>query len=153
VRLYERVVPFYEALGASHRGVSRATPRFCGRGGPATPTSCSSRWRASRIGPPALSAARTNGFVERMNRTAAGRVLPGRRPHDLVSSEPQRFNVTSNRFLEHYNLQGSHQGYRLGGRTPAQALQESLGVAELPPLVPAEGEEMTHTRVVSQSGW
>jgi hypothetical protein len=42
-------------------------------------------------------------------------------------------------------LQRSHQGYRLGGRTPAQALQETLGVAELPSLVPLEGEEVTDT--------
>ena len=36
----------------------------------------------------------------------------------------------------------SHQGYRLAGRTPAQALQEALGITELPPVVAAaEGEE------------
>ena len=36
----------------------------------------------------------------------------------------------------------SHQGYRLGGRTPARTLQEALGLTDLPPLVPAEGEEV-----------
>ena len=50
------------------------------------------------------------------------------------------------RFLEYYNIQRSHQGYRLGGRTPSQALQEALGLTELPPLVPAEGAEVTDTR-------
>lgn len=43
--------------------------------------------------------------------------------------------------MEYYNLQRSHQGYR----TPAQALQEALGLAALPPLVPAEGEEVPDT--------
>ena len=36
--------------------------------------------------------------------------------------------------LDYYNLQRSHQGYRLQGRTPAQALREALGVDQLPPL-------------------
>jgi len=46
-------------------------------------------------------------------------------------------------FLEYYNLRRSHQGYRLAGRTPAQALQDMLGTTELPPLVTAvEGEEV-----------
>jgi len=44
------------------------------------------------------------------------------------------------RFLEYYNLQRSHQGYRLQGRTPAQALREALGVEELPVFT---GEETT----------
>jgi hypothetical protein len=51
-------------------------------------------------------------------------------------------------FLEHYNLRRSHQGYRLGGRTPAQALREALQIdGELPSLtggfIVAEGEEAT----------
>lgn len=32
------------------------------------------------------------------------------------------------RFLEYYNLRRTHRGYRLKGRTPAQALAEFLGV-------------------------
>jgi hypothetical protein len=39
------------------------------------------------------------------------------------------------RDLEYYNLDRSHQAYRLRGHTPAQALREALGVDELPPLV------------------
>jgi len=35
-------------------------------------------------------------------------------------------------FLAFYNLDRSHQDYRLKGRT-AQALREALGVGELPP--------------------
>jgi len=42
-----------------------------------------------------------------------------------------------------YNLDRSHQGYRLRGRTPAQALREALGIAELPPLVPSGDQEGT----------
>lgn len=39
------------------------------------------------------------------------------------------------------NLDRSHQGYRLRGRTPAQALQEALGIEEIPPVVTASQEE------------
>ena len=42
-----------------------------------------------------------------------------------------------------YNLDRSHQGYRLRGRTPAQALREALGIEELPPLVPSGDQEGT----------
>jgi len=38
--------------------------------------------------------------------------------------------------VEYYNLQRSHQGYRLHGRTPAQALREALGVDDLPAVIP-----------------
>jgi len=40
-----------------------------------------------------------------------------------------------------YNLERSHQGYRLRGRTPAQALLEALGRNELPPLIASDGME------------
>lgn len=35
-----------------------------------------------------------------------------------------------------YNVERSHHGYRLKGRTPGQALKEALGVKEIPPVVP-----------------
>ncbi len=37
-------------------------------------------------------------------------------------------------FLAYYDPQCSHQGYRLRGRTPVQALREALGADQLPPL-------------------
>ena len=60
--------------------------------------------------------------------------------------EPAEIQRDLDRFLDHYNLQRSHQGYRLAGRTPAQALREALGVDELPSLtggfIVSEGEEV-----------
>jgi hypothetical protein len=47
------------------------------------------------------------------------------------------------RFLTYYNLDRSHQGSRLRGRTPAQALREALGVEELPPLITTADREDT----------
>lgn len=36
--------------------------------------------------------------------------------------------------MAYYNLERSHQGYRLGGRTPALALRQALGIETLPNL-------------------
>jgi len=45
------------------------------------------------------------------------------------------------RFMTYYNLERSHQGYRLKGRTPAQALREALGLERLPDLDFTKKEE------------
>jgi hypothetical protein len=46
-------------------------------------------------------------------------------------------------FPERYNLRRSHQGYRLGGRTPAQAMADALSVTsdDLLPLLTAPKED------------
>jgi len=54
--------------------------------------------------------------------------------------------------MEHYNLARSHQGYRLKGRTPAQALRDVLGLSELPSLAfrndePTAEEDLPATEV------
>ena len=54
--------------------------------------------------------------------------------------------------MEHYNLARSHQGYRLKGRTPAQALRDALGACELPSLAfrndaNTTGEDLPATEV------
>ena len=46
------------------------------------------------------------------------------------------------KFIEHYNLERSHLGYRLQGRTPARDLRESLGIKELPSLMFHQTEEI-----------
>lgn len=70
---------------------------------------------------------------------AAGRVLPDRRADHLVSragGDPARPGSLPR--LPQPRAQP--RGYRLKGRTPAQALREALGIKELPPVVPAEEE-------------
>jgi hypothetical protein len=92
---------------------------------------------------------RTNGFVERMNRTLLDdcfRVV-GRTTWYLEPGEIQRHLEV---FPEHYNLRRSHQGYRLAGRPPAQTLREALAIDdEFPPLtggfIVSVGEEATVT--------
>jgi len=76
---------------------------------------------------------RTNGFVERVNRTLLDECfrVKGRENWYLEIAEIQR---DLEAFMTHYNPERSHQGYRLGGRTPAQALREALGIDTLPSL-------------------
>ena len=57
--------------------------------------------------------------------------MKGRETFYLSIAEIQR---DLEAFMSFYNLERSHQGYRLNGRTPAQALREALGVETLPSL-------------------
>ena len=135
--LHERVLPFYEALGVEVDAILTDNGReFCGK-----PQSHPYELllalegidhRTTRIRSP-----QTNGFVERMNRTLLDECfrVEGRKTWYLTPEEIQR---DLDRFLAYYNLERSHQGYRLRGRTPAQALREALGVEVLPPVVPEE---------------
>jgi transposase InsO family protein len=142
--LYDRVLPFDAALGVPVGAILTDNGReFCGRV-EQHPSELllgmeGIEHRTTRVHTP-----RTNGFVERMNRTLLdeGFRVAGRTTWDLEPAEIQR---DLDRFLESYNLERSHQGYRLGGRPPAQALREALGVAELPPLVSPEREEVEDT--------
>jgi transposase InsO family protein len=140
--LYARVLPFYEALGLPVGAILTDNGReFCGTEG-SHPYQLllaleGIEHRTTRVRTP-----RTNGFVERMNRTLLDECfrVTGRTTWYVGIDEIQR---DLDQFLEYYNLRRSHQGYRLAGRTPAQALQEALGITELPPVVmTTEGEEV-----------
>src|SRR5262249_44131711 len=96
---------------------------------------------------------RTNGFVERMNRTLLdeGFRVAAR---TTSSTTPEEIQRDLDRFVEYYTLQRSHQGYRLQGRPPAQAQREALGVEDLPAFIPplcgwrkSEVTELTWDRV------
>jgi len=137
--LYDRVLPFYESLGVPVGAVLTDNGReYCGR-----PDSHpyelllameEIEHRTTKIRSP-----RTNGFVERMNRTLLDECfrIAGRTTWYL---EPEEIQRDLDRFLAYYNLERSHQGYRLKGRTPAQALREALAIEELPAFAPAEEE-------------
>jgi transposase InsO family protein len=140
--LYDRVLPFYEELGVEVGAVLTDNGReYCGRpdGHPYELLLAMDgiEHRTTKIRSP-----RTNGFVERMNRTLLDECfrVSGRTTWYLEVDEIQR---DLDRFLAYYNLERSHQGYRLKGRTPAQALREALGIDELPAIVPAEEEATT----------
>jgi len=144
--LYERVLPFYDELGVEVGAVPADNGgEFCGR---PEQHPCELllgvegvEHRTTRVRSP-----RTNAFDERMNRTLLDECfrVKGRTTWYMASEEIQRdLDV----FIAFYNEQRTHQGYRLKGRTPAQALREALGVERLPAFAPPasqpEAEEDT----------
>jgi transposase InsO family protein len=141
--LYDRVLPFYEAIGVPVGAILTDNGReFCGR-----PESHpyelltameSIEHRNTRVRSP-----RTNGFVERMNRTLLDECfrVAGR---STWYENTDQIQADLDRFIEYYNLQRTHQGYRLQGRTPAAAFCEALGlqISDLAPLTnPPEKHE------------
>lgn len=59
--------------------------------------------------------------------------------------EPDEIQADLDRFLRYYNLERSHQDYRLRGRTPAQALREALSIDDLPPIIPETSMTTSNT--------
>jgi transposase InsO family protein len=139
--VYERVLPFYDALGIPIGAVLTDNGReFCGRS-ETHPFELLLAMegidhRTTRVRSP-----RTNGFVERMNRTLLDECfrVKGRTTWYI---EVQEIQHDLDRFLTYYNTERTHQGYRLKGRTPAQALCEALGLEELPSFPQGEPEEL-----------
>ena len=55
---------------------------------------------------------------------------------------PEELQADLDAFLVFYNFARSHQGYRLGGRTPAEALFDGIGLRGLRLLPPAPEEAL-----------
>ncbi len=145
--LYDRVLPFYEALGVPVGAILTDNGReFCGRpdGHPYELLVAMEgvEHRTTKVRSP-----RTNGFVERMNRTLLDECfrVAGR---TTWYEDVAQIQADLDRFLDYYNLQRSHQGYRLQGRTPAQALAEALDlkIDALPPFNPPKTTEENTTQ-------
>jgi transposase InsO family protein len=131
--LYDRVLPFYQALGVEVGAVLTDNGReFCGRP-ESHPYALLLELEGIAHRTTKIRSPRTNGFVERMNRTLLDECfrVEGRKTWYV---EPEEIQRDLDRFLAYYNLERTHQGYRLRGRTPAQALREALGISDLPPL-------------------
>jgi transposase InsO family protein len=138
--LYDRVLPFYEALGVQVGAILSDNGReFCGRE-ETHPYELLLSMEGIEHRTTRVRSLRTNGFVERMNRTLLDECfrVAGRQTWYIEPDEIQRdLDV----FLEEYNLRRTHQGYRLKGRTPAQALCEALGIEELPTMLGISADE------------
>lgn len=123
--LYDRVLPFYEALGVKVGAMLTDNGReFCG---------IHERHPYELL----LAMEDTKGFVERMNRTLLDECFRVRGRQTWYIG-PEEIQPDLDRFLRYYNLERSHQGYRLKGRTPAQALMEALAITEMPDIIPTE---------------
>lgn len=138
--LNDRVLPFYEQLGLTVEGVLTDNGReFCGK-----PESHPYELMLAMEGidhrTTKVRSPRTNGFVERMNRTLLDECfrVQGRTKWYAGPEEIQRdLDV----FMAFYNFQRTHQGYRVAGRTPAQALLDLIAQQRmLPPMSPAAEE-------------
>ena len=125
--LYDRVLPFYEALGIEVGAVLTDNGReFCGRP-EQHPYELLLALEGIEHRTTKIRSPRTNGFVERMNRTLLDECFRvGGRTTWYESVEQLQSDL--DRYLERYNLRRTHQGYRLGGRTPAHAFAEAAGV-------------------------
>ena len=142
--LYDRVLPFYAALGVQVGAVLTDNGReFCGKQ-ESHPYELLLAMETVEHRTTKVRSPRTNGFVERMNRTLLDECfrVAGRTTWYI---EPGEIQADLDRFLAWYNAERSHQGYRLQGRTPAQALREALGIEDLPPFIPPV-EEVTPTQ-------
>jgi transposase InsO family protein len=135
--LYDRVLPFYEALGVPVQAILTDNGReFCGLPDK-HPYELLCAMEGIEHRTTKIRHSQTNGFVERMNRTLLDECfrVQGRQTWYI---EPEEIQRDLDRFLRYYNLERSHQGYRLKGRTPAQAWREALGIDTIPGIVPPE---------------
>jgi len=128
--LYDRVLPFYDRLGIAVGAVSTDNGReFC--------------WtrethpyelllameglehRTTRVRSP-----RTNGFVERMNRTLLDEYfrVQGRQ---IWYTEPAEIQRHLDDYLAYYNFERAHSGYWTRGRTPPQTLYDLAAATRL----------------------
>jgi len=137
--LYDRVLPFYEALNVKVQAILTDNGReFSGRP-ERHPYQLLLALHDIEHRTTKVRCPRTNGFVERMNKTLLDehfRIKGREKWYESVEELQADLDV----FLEFYNLKRTHQGYRLKGRTPAQALREALGRKRLPPMLPKEEE-------------
>jgi transposase InsO family protein len=139
--MHDRVLPFYENLGITVGAVLTDNGReFCGK-----PESHpyelllaveGIKHRTTKVRSP-----RTNGFVERMNRTLLDECfrVQGRTKWYTAPDEIQRDLDT---FMAFYNFRRTHQGYRVAGRTPAKALYDLIAEQWLLPPISDAAQEV-----------
>ena len=139
--LHDRVLPFYENLGITVGSVLTDNGReFCGK-----PESHpyelllsveGIKHRTTKVRSP-----RTNGFVERMNRTLLDECfrVQGR---TKWYEGPDQIQRDLDVFMAFYNFQRTHQGYRIAGRTPAKALYDLIASQWLLPPISDAAQEV-----------
>ncbi len=132
--LFDRALPFYEELGVPIGAILTDNGReFCGKP-EQHPYELLLAMEGIEHRTTKVRSPRTNGFVEWMNRTLLDECFRVAGPTTSYL-EPEEIQRDLDRFLAYYNLDRSHQGYRLRGRTPAHALREALRVEEIPEFV------------------
>lgn len=125
--LHNEALPFYQERGLRVEAILTDNGReFCGKGSHPYELYLELNeieHRRTRVRRP-----RTNGFVERFNRTVLDeffRVALRTKFYESVESLQADLDV----WLEHYNTQRPHQGYRNMGRRPIDTINQHLEVA------------------------
>lgn len=80
---------------------------------------------------------RTNRVVERMNRTLLDECFRAQRRQTWYV-DPEEIQRDLDIFMRYYNLERTHQGYRLESRTPVHEPREALGITEIPDVIPVQ---------------
>lgn len=125
--LYSRVLPFYEENGAEVERVLTDNGReYCGR-----PLQhfyelflalSQIQHRRTEVRSP-----ETNGFCERFHRTVKEELIAVAFRKTFYESLDQ-LQADLDRYLDFYNRERAHQGYRTKGRTPWQAFSDGLAL-------------------------
>jgi transposase InsO family protein len=127
--LYDRVLPFYESQGISVEHILTDNGReYCGR--PMIhPYQIflelnDIEHRRTKVARP-----RTNGFVERFNRTVLDEFLR-ETFRDKFYTSVEELQEDLDRWLHHYNYERPHRGYRNMGRRPIETIETSKIIKE-----------------------
>ena len=127
--LYDRVLPFYEAQGLAVEHILTDNGReYCGR---AMIHSyqiflelLDIEHRRTQVATP-----RTNGFVERFNRTALDEFFREAFRGKFYASVKQ-LQEDLDGWLQHYNYERPHRGYRNMGRKPIETIEAGKAIKE-----------------------
>lgn len=127
--LYDRVLPFYEAQGLVVENILSDNGReYCGR--PMIhPYQIflelhDIEHRRTKVAKP-----RTNGFVERFNRTVLDEFFREAFRNTFYASVDE-LQVDLDQWLHHYNYERPHRGYRNLGRRPIETIEMGKTVKE-----------------------
>jgi transposase InsO family protein len=121
--LYDRVLPFYESHGLTVEHILTDNGReFCGRA-MIHPYQIllelyDIKHRTTRVATP-----RTNGFVERFNRTVLDEFFREAFRKKLYLSI-EELQVDLDAWVEYYNTERPHRGYRNMGRRPVETVEQ-----------------------------
>ena len=139
--LYDRVLPFYDKLGITVGAVLTDNGReFCGKP-EQHPYELLLAMEGIQHRTTKVRSPRTNGFVERMNRTLLDECFRVQGRTKWYTS-PDELQLDLDVFMTFYNFARAHQGYRVAGRTPAQALLDLLAQQRLLPPMPEAVKEV-----------
>jgi len=127
--LYDRVLPFYEAQGIIVEHVLTDNGReYCGR--PMIhPYQIFLEFNDIEHRRTKVARPRTNGFVERFNRTVLDEFFRETFREKFYASV-EELQADLDQWLEHYNYERPHRGYRNMGRRPIETIEAGKLVRE-----------------------